>query len=349
MSEQSPRGHEGPEDIKKAIQEQVPHSGVHHGERPVYDFKHEDGSDMTIAEAMEAGLIHPAPESLGDYQEPSSSAPNEAYAPLHKETSSAETDTTPGRKRRNILIGAGTAVAGLAAVAGFAMGSSDDKEAPLRPTEAASAPATPGGEQSPATDEKPAPSTAEGESTTESPLDQVEGRATPEQIEYAMNHKIMEDDFPTADAAVVEMGKMMNVFFNSGQAEPGDGLTTETEQQGRQILDNFLSPAIADRDEMIDRLSKRRVQMANSFFLSYDGLKPNYKLEPQGEVEARPDGTYAVQARSISSGNFAGVLRDDMAEAFELDFLNEYVLIKSDEGQWMMIAGNRIEDLGNIE
>lgn len=110
--------HEGPEDIKKAIQDQVPHSGEHHNERPVYDFRNPDGSSMTIEEAMEAGLIHPVPESLGEHRDPSNTAPTEAYSPLISD-SARETSTTAEKSKKKRLAGIVAGAVATAALGGF--------------------------------------------------------------------------------------------------------------------------------------------------------------------------------------------------------------------------------------
>lgn len=74
--------------------EQVPHSGVHHGERPVDEFDKTD-----LAEAAERGLVNPVPDT------PAELVPEKAK-----------------KSRRGLLIGATATVAGAAIVAGSWLG-----------------------------------------------------------------------------------------------------------------------------------------------------------------------------------------------------------------------------------
>lgn len=74
--------------------EQVPHSGVHHGERPVDEF-----DNTKLREAAERGLVNPVPDT------PAELVPESAK-----------------KSRRGILIGATATVAGAAIVAGSWLG-----------------------------------------------------------------------------------------------------------------------------------------------------------------------------------------------------------------------------------
>lgn len=95
----------------------IGHSGPH-GEGSVYRFRNPDGSEMTLQQAIDQGLVHSVqtnpetddvvvtvPSSLGQHRDPSRTATTPLHAPLY-ETSSQEQDFPRSRKKSLIIGGA---------------------------------------------------------------------------------------------------------------------------------------------------------------------------------------------------------------------------------------------------
>lgn len=103
------------------ISEQIPHSGIHGNETPVREF------GTPLQDAVEQGLVT-TPDSP---------------APL------LTTKVESNNRKRNILIGVGTAAAGAAAVIGLTLGKSGGEQSTPRSEAPASAPATPAVSEAP--------------------------------------------------------------------------------------------------------------------------------------------------------------------------------------------------------
>ena len=101
MHENEPSPSNQPEHITS---EQIPHSGIHHGERPVDEF-----DNTSLPEAVERGLVNPTPDTLAGLE---------------------PTDPTEKKSHNKLLIAGAAFLAGAAVVAGSVMGIKAAGDAP---------------------------------------------------------------------------------------------------------------------------------------------------------------------------------------------------------------------------
>lgn len=117
MHENEPSPAHQPEHVTS---EQIPHSGVHHDERPVSEF-----DNTTLPEAVERGLVSPIPDTAAGLESTDSTIPTER------------------KSRKRFVIGGAAFLAGAAVVAGSVMGISALNNAPEKSEHETSAPSDP--------------------------------------------------------------------------------------------------------------------------------------------------------------------------------------------------------------
>lgn len=225
MPESTPHS---PDNNSNPLETQVPHSGKH-GERPVFDFRNPDGSPMTIEQAFAAGKIHVAPDTIGDYSEPTKSMRTEAFNPM---TETAPPKNKRGRKGVAAVAASAVAAAVIGGIGAVKMFGGDDADAtPGKPRATATAPATPG--ETPQSNQTPeaAPSpeaiildgnvTVLEEISLESQLgrDRLAAEASspiaPQELTPLVNNELSEELSYTSDT----IGRMINMPLPIGDDE----------------------------------------------------------------------------------------------------------------------------------
>lgn len=183
------------------VQNQVPHSGVHHGEQNVHDFRNPDGSIMSIKDAVRAGKFRKpdgsaytedeinsmpdtdtpiglAPESIADHTDPSTGPKTEAYEPMIG-------TGKKWKKRHTALLASGavllSTIAGVGAVKAF----SGNNKYVANPGPVATGPAVAGGTPSADPTDKPTQGPTANENTPVDPESEISQSSQTEQEKQA--------------------------------------------------------------------------------------------------------------------------------------------------------------------
>lgn len=310
--------------LEQVEAEKVPHSHKH-GERPVHDF-----DSTPLKDAIEQGKLHGVTtdaegnptvtvESLADHTDPTSSRQTDAYAPLTTHAPETAPTVEAPKKKRGLLIGLGSAAAGIAATAGafFAFGGHSSDAAP-QPEQAVSASANPGsgtetgsettGEKQPSTQPEQTQNPATGVE-----LSGVTKLPSEEQLNYVASHPVLvEGGTPTAEgakAAEVMLADYMNIFRNSGKIDAnGFNLSAESKAVGDSILDNVYGPAgVRNPNLDLSHIESERESIAAAFEIT-PGLESNSRVEPSAEpaaetiVDGKP--VWQVDVTEIHTGTW---------------------------------------------
>lgn len=297
------------------VTEQVPHSGVHGYERPVFDF---DGNledalsqNNLHVERDEQGNMILVPNSLGEHRDPTKTTPTEAHSPLLS-------PEKPQKKSSLIKIGGAIGAVVLAGGAAFGIGAMNGGEEPQRERTGAT-PSTDTESEAPQANETPttpedttAPEISDPEND-KSVLSGIEGIPSDEVINYAATHPILiEGGKPSAGAArsaVITMGDYFNIYDKSGKLDQFE-LTPESAAIGEKILNNIYGPLgvrnpIGNFD--FEALAAERESIAAGISLHGDNLVSLARTEPQGDaVKTWLDGNevWQVPVRDVRTGNW---------------------------------------------
>lgn len=298
------------------VTEQVPHSGVHGYERPVFDF------DGNLEDALSQNNLHVerdgqgnmilVPNSLGDHRDPTKTAPTEAHSPLLS-------PEKPQKKSNLTKIGGAIGAVVLAGGAAFGLGALNGGEEPQKEQASATPSADPENKK-PQSDKSPTNSEETTEPEVKDPendklvLSGIEGTPSEEAINYAATHPILvEGGEPTAESAakaVVTMGDYFNIYLKSGKLD-GFDLTPESTANGDKILNNIYGP-LGVRNPMLpqsdfDALAAERESIASGIRLHGDNLVALARNEISGQVtQTWLDGNevWQVPTTDIRTGNW---------------------------------------------
>lgn len=256
------------------VAEQVPHSGVHGIERPVYNF-----NGQNLQEALESGALHIeygddgkpkviVPDTIGDHVDPTRSEPTEAHTPLLAPEKSE-------KKSRLVKIGSVIGAAVLTGGTIFGL-SALGNDAPEKETVSA----TPSNEgDSPS----PSPSSAEGENEAPNPESKVsvvgeantslEGanvKVSPEVAEQAAQPILASEHTPLEAAKLYT--EYLNVYLLSAEMAPDTYDYTETPESiemGKRIEENLNGPQTMQDANGVYNVDMRELRSKLGFTLRY--------------------------------------------------------------------------------
>jgi hypothetical protein len=228
--------------------EQIPHSGIHHDERPVDEFDH-----TSLPEAVERGLVNPTPDTAAEL-EPAEQA-----------------SSTEKKSHKKLVIGGAAFLAGAAVIAGSVIGLKAAGDAPKN---------TPPAPDPKATSQTPeATPTAAPEVLTVASLE-IPAGLTPEQL-----GQTLVADRLSAWAMAGSIPDVQNQwldYVSSGKGSTGAFVDGQVATNGAFFAEALFVPGFKSDALLTDQVSgwtKQNATLLEDWLLTYNSHDPK-DLEP---------------------------------------------------------------------
>ena len=198
-----------------------------------------------------------------------------------------------------------------------------------------------------------APVEPEGETTT-SPIEDLNKKATPEQIEFVKTTPVTLESAPTMTAALEQLGQRWNVMLNSGELDYdyGDRVTADSQAELLEMANAVMTPDSDAFESVMQTLAARRTQIAAMMGDPIYGGDPSAESHfsirntgPDTPLEAGQ--TYTTTAEYIYSTNRADTQSGD--GEYNDDYSSDDMTITvSDAGEIRIVTPGRATNIGNI-
>ena len=193
--------------------------------------------------------------------------------------------------------------------------------------------------------------------TQDSNIEDVNTKATPEQVLFVMENPVNIAEYPTIDRQVSAIGDRWTIMLNSGEIDfkktSGDAsitpvFTPESEEQLVTMLDTvFETDDPVYYNDMVDGIKKTKGQHV-AMFLGTPGaeVKQNWVLIGDPQAAGDNSGSIVVNVNILNDSNQPD---DKTSDGEYNDDLNVDLTLRTDEaGVVKIVSINNAVDIGNI-